>query len=101
MGKMFDYHLIAGSPGINFGDPANQPSNSLGSISPDGFILNDGPARDAEHHSAGAYEFQGEIPPQLCTETQLLNYISQCKTGAINMTALMQKIAAWKAGMEC
>jgi hypothetical protein len=56
-----DYHLAAGSPGINFGDPANQPSDSLGTIGPDGFIKDDGPARDATHHSAGCYEYTAGV----------------------------------------
>jgi hypothetical protein len=59
-GKLYDYHLASGSPGINFGDPANQPSDSLGSLDPNGFIKDDGPPRDASHHSAGCYEY---IPP--------------------------------------
>jgi len=62
-GKTCDYHLAAGSPGINFGDPYNQPSDSLGSIGPDGFIIDDGPARDASHHSAGCYEFVPDSSP--------------------------------------
>jgi len=71
-GKFWDYHLAPGSPGINFGAPEvatwqevlsgrvtgpSQPPDSLGSVGPDGFIRNDGPARDADHHSAGCYEY--------------------------------------------
>jgi len=61
--KLHDYHLAPNSPGINFGDPDNQPSDSLGSLGPDGFIRDDGPARDASHHSAGAYEYISLTPP--------------------------------------
>jgi hypothetical protein len=61
-GKTCDYHLAAGSPGINFGDAANQPSDSLGSLDPNGFINDDGPARDADHHSAGCYEYKNSAP---------------------------------------
>jgi hypothetical protein len=56
-GLFWDYHLAPNSPGINFGDPNNQPSDSLGSLDSNGFIRNDGPARDATHHSAGCYEY--------------------------------------------
>jgi len=56
-GKSWDYHLADGSPGINFGNPNNQPPNSLGTIGPDGFIRNDGQPRDASHHSVGCYEY--------------------------------------------
>ena len=56
-GITWDYHLAEGSPAINFGDPTNQPSDSLGTIGPDGFIRNDGQPRDASHHSAGCYEY--------------------------------------------
>jgi len=55
--KTIEYSLAAGSPAINFGDASNQPSTSLGTLGPDGFIIDNGPARDASHHSAGAYEF--------------------------------------------
>jgi hypothetical protein len=55
--QTWDYHLAPGSPGINFGDPNNQPSDSLGTVGPDGFIRDDGPAREATHHSAGCYEY--------------------------------------------
>lgn len=98
-GQTLDYHLAAGSPGINFGDATNQPSDSLGRIDAEGFILNDGPARDSSHHSAGAYEFGGATTP--CTQTQLTSYLSQWKAGSLQMAVLMQKIAAWKAGTAC
>jgi hypothetical protein len=48
--------LASGSAGINFGDPAVQPDESLGSVTGAGFIVPDGAARDAGHHSVGAYE---------------------------------------------
>jgi len=56
-GKFANYHLAEGSLGINFGDPTNQPGDSLGSIGPDGFIRDDGPLRNATRHSIGAYEY--------------------------------------------
>ncbi len=62
-GLTFDYHLAAGSPGINFGSASYQPSDSLGTIGADGFILNNGPARDSTHHSAGCYEAGGATQP--------------------------------------
>ncbi len=55
--QTWDYHLAPGSPGINFGDANNQPSDSLGSLGADGFIIANGPARDASHHSVGCYEY--------------------------------------------
>jgi hypothetical protein len=55
-GQVFDFRLSSGSPGINFGDSKNQPLTSLGSIGPDGFIREDGPARSSSRHSVGAYE---------------------------------------------
>jgi hypothetical protein len=55
--QIWDYHLAPGSPGINFGDPNNQPSDSLGSLEPNGFINDNGPTRNASHHSAGCYEY--------------------------------------------
>lgn len=42
---------------INNGDPTHQPSDSLGSVGPDGRICRDGPVRDASHHSIGCYEY--------------------------------------------
>jgi hypothetical protein len=60
-GTALNFRPAAGSPAINFGDPANQPSTSLGTLGPDGFIQPNGLVRDANHHSAGAYEFGGEV----------------------------------------
>jgi hypothetical protein len=57
-GLVCDYRLQAGASAINFGDPNNQPSDSLGTVGPDGFIRDDGPAREATHHSAGCYEYK-------------------------------------------
>jgi hypothetical protein len=54
---LLNFRLADGSPGINFGDPGNQPAGSLGAIGPDGFIKDDGPSRDASHHSIGCYEY--------------------------------------------
>ena len=96
-----DYHLAPDSPGINFGDPNNQPSDSLGSLGEDGFIRDDGPARDASHHSAGAYEYQGETPQECVDLTALTNYITNWKQGSLSMPSLMQKIESWKAGTGC
>jgi hypothetical protein len=53
---IFDYQLVANSPAVNFGDPAVQPADSLGSINAIGCIVDDGPARNQDHHSAGARE---------------------------------------------
>jgi len=60
-----DYHLAADSQGINFGDPNNQPADSLGTVGPDGFIQDDPTARDVTHHSVGCYEYipTGPQPP--------------------------------------
>jgi hypothetical protein len=55
--KTLDYHLKAGSPAINFGDPANQTAKGLGTVDDSGFIQDNGVVRDASHHSAGAYEY--------------------------------------------
>jgi len=52
-----DFHLAGTSLAINAADLDNQPSDSLGSLGPDGFIRDDGPARDASHHSIGCYEY--------------------------------------------
>ncbi len=75
-GKTWDYHLAAGSPGINFGNQANQPTDSLGTIGSDGFIVDDGPARDSSHHSAGCYE-----------------YVSGIQTYTLNITASYGTVA--------
>lgn len=64
-GIVCDYQLLSGAPAINFGDIDNQPTDSLGSLV-DGFIVDDGPARDASHHSAGAYEY--DVPPIPATD---------------------------------
>ena len=56
-GGDWDYTLAVGSPGINFGLVAKQSSESLGSLDGNGFLLDNGLARDADHHSIGAYEF--------------------------------------------
>jgi len=55
-GQTWDYDLAPGSPATNAGDPSNQPDDSLGSLDDRGFIQRDGPPRDADHHSVGAYE---------------------------------------------
>lgn len=55
--REWDYHLAANSPGINFGDALKQPATSLGRISSDGFIRNDGPSRNSSRHSVGPYEY--------------------------------------------
>jgi hypothetical protein len=54
---LLDFHPAAGSPAIGSGYHLNQPSDSLGTIEPNGFIKDDGPARDASHHSIGCYEY--------------------------------------------
>jgi hypothetical protein len=55
-GQIWDYDLASGSPASNAGDSSRQPTDSLGSLDAQGFIQRDGPARDADHHSMGAYE---------------------------------------------
>jgi len=54
---LLDFRLAVGSPAIGSGYHLNQPSDSLGTIEPNGFIKDDGPARDASHHSIGCYEY--------------------------------------------
>ncbi|MDO8302237.1 MAG: right-handed parallel beta-helix repeat-containing protein [Sedimentisphaerales bacterium] len=56
------FNLKAGSPAINYGDVNNQPTDSLGTVDSDGFILDNGPVRDATHHSAGCYEYGSDTP---------------------------------------
>ncbi|MDY6968982.1 MAG: right-handed parallel beta-helix repeat-containing protein, partial [Spirochaetota bacterium] len=56
-GMILDFNLHSSSEAINFGDPDNQTSKGLASIGPDGFIQFDGIPRDANHHSAGCYEY--------------------------------------------
>lgn len=51
-----DWTLAPGSLGHNFGDFTVQPPTSLGSIGPDGFLLDDGPLRSPTVHSAGPFE---------------------------------------------
>ncbi|MFP4401202.1 MAG: right-handed parallel beta-helix repeat-containing protein, partial [Candidatus Woesearchaeota archaeon] len=53
----FEYDIL--SEAYNFGDSNNQPGDSLGTLDPDGFILDNGNMRDSSHHSAGPYEFSG------------------------------------------
>lgn len=55
--QKLDYHLTVNSEAVYFGDVATQSSVSLGSINANGFIQDDGPVRDAEHNSVGAYQF--------------------------------------------
>lgn len=54
--QILDLTFAGNSPGINFGDPENQPLDSLGHLHPSGFLIPSGPARDDSHHSAGCYE---------------------------------------------
>lgn len=53
-----DLRLTAGSPGENFGDPSVQSGEGIGTIDADGFVRMDGPCRDTDRHSVGAYEFE-------------------------------------------
>jgi hypothetical protein len=55
--NVLDVRLAAGSPGWNFGDPAIQSLESLGSIDTSGFVSLSGPCRGPDRHSAGPYEF--------------------------------------------
>jgi len=52
-----DFHLNVNSEAVYFGDINTQSSYSLGSINANGFIQDDGPVRDAENYSVGAYQF--------------------------------------------
>jgi len=71
-GVLGDYHLATDSPAINFGDADNQPSDSLGTIGPDGFIRNEGQPRDANHHSVGCYEYISSDPNNPPPELQAI-----------------------------
>lgn len=51
-----NFHLLAGSEAVSFADVNTQSNTSLGSLDANGFIRDDGPARDSTHHSVGAYE---------------------------------------------
>ena len=61
----FDYHLEENSIAINFGDATQQPSDSLGSVGSDGFLIANGQTRTQANHSAGAYEYipSGDVTP--------------------------------------
>lgn len=41
---------------LTFGDASLDPDDSLGTVDANGFILDDGPARNASHHAVGCYE---------------------------------------------
>jgi hypothetical protein len=75
-----DYHLADNSPATNFGDSNNQPADSLGSLDANGFIRNDGPVRDKNHHSAGCYEYGpanwlfDQIGDKMVNENQTLTF---------------------------
>ncbi len=60
-GKTFDYRLYENSPAVNIGNSAHQPSDSLGTLGPDGFIRTDGVTRDTSHHSVGCYEYAKHV----------------------------------------
>jgi hypothetical protein len=51
-----DWSLDDLSMGVNFGDPAYQPSDSLGSIGAYGFLRMNGPPRSSTVHSVGPLE---------------------------------------------
>jgi len=78
-GKTCDYHLAPGSPAVNFGNAAYQPTRSLGTIDENGFILQDGPTRDATRHSVGCYEYDASIP-----ENEYLLTINTIGSGYVN-----------------
>ena len=54
--KTIDFRLSSTSEGLNFGDPENQPSDSLGTLDANGFVQSNGKPRDSSNHSVGAYE---------------------------------------------
>jgi hypothetical protein len=79
-GRIWDYHLVSDSPAINFGASTvaaydklligevvipSQPPDSLGSLGADGFIMVNGPERNADHHSVGCYEYVSISSPAL------------------------------------
>ena len=99
-GKIWDYHLADGSPGINFGDPNSQPSDSLGNLYSDGFIRNDGPARDVNHHSVGCYEYAsekailyGDVSGDGAVSAYDAALTAQAAVGLITLTAEQAKAA--------
>lgn len=51
-----DWSLAPTSPGKNGGNVSEQPSDSLGSVGVDGFLMRNGPARSASAHDAGPYQ---------------------------------------------
>ena len=52
-----DYTLAVGSQAINFGNASTQPTDSLGSLGVDGFLVANGLTRTETNHNAGAYEY--------------------------------------------
>jgi len=55
-GIEMDYTLAVGSQAINFGNASTQPTDSLGSLGIDGFLVANGLTRTETNHNAGAYE---------------------------------------------
>jgi len=58
-----DFRLHPKSPAVNFGDPEHQTARGLGTLDENGFLQDDGIARDDQHHSAGCYEFSVGASP--------------------------------------
>jgi hypothetical protein len=55
--QILDLTFATASPGINFGDPNNQPSDCLGTLDTNSeFIIPTTITRDVNHHSVGCYE---------------------------------------------
>jgi hypothetical protein len=84
--QVLDLTLKTGSSGINFGDPANQPSDSLGSLDGNGFIQINGAARDASHHSAGCYEYIASGSPTITPSISPTPTISPTQTISMTFT---------------
>jgi hypothetical protein len=53
---VLNFKPAVNSPAVNFGNAGEQPKTSLGCVGAQGFIQDNGAARDDKHHSAGAIE---------------------------------------------
>jgi hypothetical protein len=71
--QTLDYRLHYLSEAINFGNDALQPSGSLGTLDANGFIQTNGRARDANHHTAGAYEYSPSLKLNGSGRNQTIN----------------------------
>jgi hypothetical protein len=54
---LVDWTYAPNSPAIGYGDPANQPTDSLGTIDPvNGWVLDNGKPRSSTDHDSGCYQ---------------------------------------------